>query len=454
MIAKLTNPATEETLGEIRSSDPGEIEHNVAFSTEAFTRWRHIPLETRFECVKTLETLLQANRVALAEQITNEMGKPLRESLGEIDKCVVSCASWRQHFSQWKSLAEYEVGGTYLVRREPLGLVLGIMPWNFPLWQVVRFAVPAILCGNTVAVKHAPNTWGVAERIGELFAEAFPYGVYSNLKVDIKSVPDLIHDSRIRAVSLTGSRQAGASVAALAGAAIKKCVLELGGSDAYVILDDADLDLAAEMCANGRLINAGQSCVAAKRFIVTSKNKKAFTERLESHFLAAKWGDPKDPAVRIGPMARQDLRDSVHAQVQSSLRQGAKLVLGGQPTSINKKGFFYPPTLLTEVQPGQAAFDEETFGPVGAVIEATDEAQALELANSSRYGLGGAIFSRDIERAQKLAVYEMDSGMVWINDFVKSDVLVPFGGVKESGIGREIGREGAFEFTNVKTVKR
>jgi succinate-semialdehyde dehydrogenase/glutarate-semialdehyde dehydrogenase len=450
MSVQIINPATEKVLREYEFMSAAETEQAVEHGAEAFRHFRKLEMEARLECVRTFETAMHSALEILSERITNEMGKTHKEAVGEVNKCIASCKTLRENFPRWKTEKEYALPTGHSVHHEPLGLLLGIMPWNFPVWQVVRFAIPALLCGNTIMLKHAPNTWGVAELIEDLFRQSFPFAVYQNLKIDVPMIERLIADFRVRGVSLTGSRAAGISVGQQAGAHLKKCVLELGGSDAYVLLDDADLDLAAEVCAAGRLVNAGQSCVAAKRFIVTKKNAAGFIERFRARLEKARWGDPLQTTTDIGPLARRDLRDQLANQVRKSVSQGSKLVLGGEVPKVT--GFFYPPSMLTGVQPGQAAFDEELFGPVAAVTEAADEKQAIELANRSRYGLGGGVFSRDPERAKKIAIQEIDSGMVFVNEFVKSDAMVPFGGVKDSGLGRELGRDGAFEFTNTKLV--
>jgi len=441
MSVTTVNPATEDVLRQFEFQTDNQIEKATSAAVEAFHHWRVVPLNTRLECVRVFAEGLQGGRIALSEIITQEMGKPPREALAEVDKCIAGCHTLRESFPRWKEQLEYRLDNGYSVSFEPLGPLLGIMPWNFPLWQVVRFAVPALLCGNSILLKHAPNTWGTAEFIQDFFRQAFPDGLYQNLQVDVPVVSRLIADRRIRGVSLTGSRRAGQSVAELAGRNLKKCVLELGGSDAYVILDDADLDQAALMCAQGRLLNAGQSCVAAKRFIVTKKNSAEFTQKFTQATQA--YHD-------LGPLARKDLRQALHDQVEQSVKLGARKAAGAEIPA--GKGYFYPPSVLVDVRPGQPAFDDELFGPVGAVIEALDEKQAIALANRSIYGLGGAIFSRDIERARHLARHEMEAGMVFVNDFVRSDVSAPFGGVKDSGLGRELGREGVFEFTNIKTL--
>lgn len=444
------NPATEEVLQEFSFQSDQEIEENLVASREAFEHWRKVQLTTRLECVRVFAEGLKAARQELGELMSKEMGKPIKDSLAEVDKCALSSMYLRENWPQWLKAKEYDVGNGYGVRYAPMGPLVGIMPWNFPLWQVVRFAVPALIAGNSILLKHAPNTWGSAEYMAEIFRQAFPDGLYQNIRVDVPVVAKLIKDPRIRGVSLTGSRRAGMEVGKLAGENLKKCVLELGGSDAYVVLDDADVELSAQVCAQSRLLNAGQSCVSAKRFIVTQKNISEFTERLTANLSKVKAGNPLDSNTAMGPLARKDLREQLHEQVQRSLKGGAKAALGADRPS--GEGYFYPPSVLTGVKPGQAAFDEELFGPVAAVIEARDESEAFRLANKSNYGLGGAIFSRDVEKAKSLAHHEFDTGMIAINDFVRSDASAPFGGVKDSGLGREFGREGSFEFMEVKTI--
>lgn len=436
------NPANGKAIRTWEDHSLNEVESALKESKEAFQHWRKVPLNTRLECVRVFAEGLRSAHIELAELMTSEMGKPHKDALAEIEKCAASCEALRELYPKWK--AETEESGKasgYAVTHEPLGPILGIMPWNFPLWQVVRFAIPAILSGNSIVLKHAECTYGSAEFIEELFRAAFPDGLYINLRVSHKVIEAMIADPRIRGVSLTGSRRAGLSVAEQCGRVLKKCVLELGGSDAYVVLDDADLDKAAEICAKARLTNGGQSCVAAKRFIVTKKNYSAFCEKMVKQLQA-------QPA--IGPIARQDLREELHKQVQESIAKGAKPLLGAELPS--GPGFFYPVSALKDVKPGMPAFDGELFGPVAALIEAADENEAFKLANQSIYGLGSAVFSKDVARAQKLAREEMEAGMVAVNDMVVSNAAAPFGGIKDSGLGRELGRLGCFEFTNVKSV--
>jgi succinate-semialdehyde dehydrogenase/glutarate-semialdehyde dehydrogenase len=332
----------------------------------------------------------------------------------------------------------------------PLGLVLAIMPWNFPLWQVVRAAAPALLAGNGVLLKHAENVQGCATALEELFlAAGAPQGVLVNLPVAVARVPALIRDRRVAAVTLTGSTRAGRAVAALAGAALKKCVLELGGSDPYVVLADADLALAARACVAARLVNGGQSCIAAKRFVVVEPARAEFTERVVAEMRAKTMGDPRG-AVDLGPLARADLREALHDQVRASVARGARCLLGGELP--DGPGFFYPPTVLDGVAPGQPAYAQELFGPAAAILAARDEAHALALANDTPFGLGAAVFTRDVERGLRLAREALDAGSVFVNDFVRSDPRLPFGGIKDSGYGRELGAFGLREFVNVKTI--
>jgi succinate-semialdehyde dehydrogenase/glutarate-semialdehyde dehydrogenase len=334
---------------------------------------------------------------------------------------------------------------------QPLGVLLAVMPWNYPFWQVFRLAVPALMAGNAVLLKHAANVPGCAQAIAETFeAAGFPKDIFCNLPIGSEAVEAVIADPRVAAVSLTGSTEAGRRVAALAGQHLKKSVLELGGSDPYVILEDADLGRTVEACAASRLLNSGQSCIAAKRFIVVDAVRRAFEDQLVAAMAAKVMGDPLDEKTEIGPQARSDLREHLHQQVAASIRKGARCLLGG--TITEGAGFFYPPTVLTDVRKGMPAFDEETFGPVAAVVPVPDETAALAAANDSAYGLGAAVFTRDEDRGERLAVTELQAGNCFVNAFVKSDPRLPFGGIRNSGYGRELSYFGMREFVNVKTV--
>ena len=462
------NPATGRRVRSYRTHSAAAVEAAVRRAHAAATKWRDTPVAVRGRLLRAAASILRARADAYAALITQEMGKPRAEAKAEVLKCAGACEFYARHGRAF--LAPEQPPGTaenVRVVFEPLGVVLAIMPWNFPFWQVFRAAVPALLAGNTVLLKHSPNVSGCALAIARCLGSAASASapakarvqratagstqhLLQTLLIPTDKIPALIADPRIQGVTFTGSTGAGRAVAALAGAAMKHGVFELGGSDAYVILGDADLDQAAEICAQSRLLNAGQSCISAKRFIVVAPVRRAFEEKFAARLAARRVGDPRDPATAIGPMARRDLRDHLHAQVQASLAAGARLRLGGRP--LPGPGFFYPPTLLTGVRRGQPAHDEELFGPVAAVIAVRDEAAAIAAANDSVYGLGAAVFSRDLRRARRVAA-RIQAGTVAINDFVRSDPAVPFGGIKLSGHGRELGLPGLREFANVKAIR-
>lgn len=379
------------------------------------------------------------------------MGKPIRESRAEIDKCIWVCEFYEEEGPRFLADASIQTDSwKSFTAFEPLGVVLGVMPWNFPFWQVFRFVAPALTAGNGVILKHSSNVTGCALAIESVFVEAgFPANLFRTIIASGKDVGQLIAEDSIQAVTLTGSEPAGSAVASAAGKALKKSVLELGGSDPYLVLEDADLDLAAEKCAQARLFNAGQTCIAAKRFIAVSSIKEAFTEKLIACMQKCVMGNPESEEADMGPLARPDLRDEIHEQVQRSVESGAKLLIGGSVPLGS--GNFYPPTVLTEVTPGMAAADEELFGPVAAIIEAKDVDDAVSLANQSRFGLGSAVFTKDLRTAETVA-RRLEAGTCFINDFVKSDPRMPFGGIKKSGYGRELAREGIREFVNIKSV--
>jgi succinate-semialdehyde dehydrogenase/glutarate-semialdehyde dehydrogenase len=446
------NPATGELIRRYREHTPAQIASAVDRAHAAFLGWRRLAVSERAGHLRAVAAALRRNLDDHARLITREMGKPLAQSRAEIEKCALVCEHFARNAAAY--LAEEKPPGApagSFITVQSLGVILAVMPWNFPYWQVFRAAVPALMAGNTVVLKHASNVCGCALAIEAVFrAAGLPPGVFQSLLIRADRVPALIATPRVRAVTLTGSTAAGRQVAAHAGTALKKCVLELGGSDPYVILADADLDLAAEVCARSRLVNSGQSCIAAKRFIVVRPVRAAFERRFVERMAARRVGPPADPGIEVGPLARSDLRAELHAQVRASLRGGARLLLGGRP--LPGPGWFYPPTVLTDVRPGTPAHGEELFGPVAAIIPVRDQAAALAVANASAYGLGAAIFTRDRRRGRRVAVEELDAGLAFVNDFVRSDPALPFGGVKESGFGRELGAAGIREFTNVKTV--
>ncbi len=448
------NPATGRLIARHREHTAAQTREALASAHDAFLNWRHTSFSDRARHLTAIAATLRKQQNTLARLITAEMGKPLADARAEIEKCATCCEFYAQHAARFLKPVRPPGAPKYArVHFEPLGVILAIMPWNYPFWQLFRAAAPALMAGNTILLKHASNTSGCALAIERVFRAArAPAGLLRSALVSSKRIPDLIADERVRGVTLTGSTAAGRKVAALAGAALKTCVLELGGSDPYVILADADLDLAAEICAKARLGNAGQSCIAAKRFIVVESVLAAFTEKLTARMAARRMGNPTAKSTDFGPLARADLRDELHAQVQKSIRAGARLLLGGHLPPKNSAGAFYPATVLADVRPGMPAYDEELFGPVAAIISAKDETDALRIANDTAYGLGAALFSRNRRRALELAGEHIDAGMVFVNAQVRSDSSLPFGGIKASGLGRELGSFGITEFVNTKTL--
>jgi len=452
MTLRSVNPATDELVREYPEASPDEVRRALEASLRAFEAWSRTGFEERAAPLRKVASLLEEQRDELAGLMAVEMGKPLAQGRSEADKCAWVCRYYAD--TAEAALApepvETEAKRSFVAFR-PLGPVLAVMPWNFPLWQVFRFLAPAVMAGNAGILKHASNVSGCALAIETLMrAAGFPADLFRAMLVPSRRVAELIDASEIRAVTLTGSTPAGQAVAAQAGKRLKKTVLELGGSDPYLILEDADLELAAEACAASRLINGGQSCIAAKRFIVVEPVRKEFEERLVERMRARRMGDPLADGIDIGPQARRDLRDELHGQVEASLSKGARLLLGGQVPE--GPGAFYPATVLTDVGPGTPAHDDELFGPVAAVIPVRDEAEAVRVANASRFGLGAAVFTGDAARGERIAAEELEAGACFVNSFVKSDPRLPFGGIKESGYGRELSSFGIREFVNIKSV--
>ena len=446
------NPINNEQLESYEPSDSKFIEKALLRSTKSFQSWRSVSFRERAQVLKKVAAQIRDEAPGLALMATLEMGKPIQQSFDELAKCARTFDYYAKEGAKMlaNEIIETDARKSY-VSYQPLGTVLAVMPWNFPYWQVFRCAAPILMAGNTMILKHASNVSGCALAIDSLFKNAgVPDGLFQTLLLPSSEVEALISHPAINAVTFTGSTVAGSKVAEAAGRAIKKQVLELGGSDAYVILEDADLDLAVKTCVDSRLNNSGQSCVSAKRFIVVKSIRKEFEKRMTLAMSAATWGDPLDNGNRIGPLARIDLRDKLHEQVQKSLELGAKLLCGG--TIPEGPGAFYPPTVITNVLKGMPAYEEELFGPVAAIIEAKNEKDAMLKANDSIYGLGAAIFSKDRKRAEILAAKELQAGNCFVNSAVHSDPCLPFGGAKQSGYGRELGSFGIREFTNIKTV--
>jgi len=445
------NPATGEILESFKETSGQELDRILMGAHAAFLQWREVPFARRAQRMREAAQILRTRRAEYARTMTLEMGKPIVQGEAEVDKCAWVCEYYADHAEAFlaEQPRETEASRSY-VRFDPLGPVLAVMPWNFPFWQVFRFAAPALMAGNAGVLKHASNVPRCALAIEEVFREAgFPRGLFSTVLVGSSAVAALIANPRIVAVTLTGSDRAGSKVAEQAGRELKKTVLELGGSDPFIVLADADLAAAARTAAEARLINSGQSCIAAKRFIVVEPVADQFLDRFLDELRSRRMGDPLVRGTQVGPQARLDLRDSLHEQVAESVKRGAKLLLGGEVPA--GKGAFYPPTLLAAVDKGMPAFDEETFGPVAAVIRAKDAADAVRLANDSAFGLGASLWTQDRARAERMAA-QIEAGSVFVNGVVKSDPSLPFGGIKRSGYGRELSEYGIREFVNIKSV--
>jgi succinate-semialdehyde dehydrogenase/glutarate-semialdehyde dehydrogenase len=446
------NPATQERGKRYPGHTPPEAADIARRAADAQRSWRRADFAERARCMAQAAHVLRARRDEFAALMTAEMGKPVGDGVAEVDKCASACEHFAANAARYLAREDVAIENTKaFVAFQPLGVVLAVMPWNFPFWQVFRFAAPALMAGNGGVLKHASNVPGCALAIESVFRDAgFPEHLFGTVLVRGDAVRALIDDPAIAAVTLTGSVAAGRSVAAAAGAALKKCVLELGGSDAYVVLDDADIAGAARVCAAARMVNGGQSCIAGKRFVVVRGVRGAFEDAFVAAMRAYEPGDPRDPKTRLGPMQSVAARDQVHAQVEASVRAGARLLLGGKVP--DRAGAWYPPTVLTDVAAGQPAHDDEVFGPVGAIIEAVDEADAIAIANASEFGLGSAVLTRDLQRGERIAADELDAGLAFVNDNVRSDPRMPFGGVKHSGFGRECAGSGNREFVNIKSV--
>jgi succinate-semialdehyde dehydrogenase / glutarate-semialdehyde dehydrogenase len=446
------NPASGEVLSRYEEMSPQSIAETIDQAHRAFLEWRRVPIGERTRLLRSAAEILRTRSAEYGRLMALEMGKPLRDGIAEAQKCALACDYYAEHGERLLSSEAVKTEAhKSFVTFNPLGVVLAVMPWNFPFWQVFRFAAPGLAAGNAAVLKHASNVPGCALAIEEIFRTAgFPQNLFRTLMIGNQQVTAVIEHPLVRAATLTGSGPAGRAVASRAGALLKKTVLELGGSDPYLILEDADLDAAAEVSTKGRLVNSGQSCIAAKRFIVVEKVRKDFEERFVRRMQAVKVGDPLEEQTAVGPLARHDLRDALHRQVQMSIDKGARCLLGGSiPPG---RGAYYPPTVLSDVRKGMPAYDEELFGPVAAVISVRDEEEAIATANDSPFGLGGCVITRDRARGERIAAERIDSGMVFVNEPVRSDPRLPFGGVKESGYGRELSGYGIKEFVNIKTI--
>lgn len=449
---KSINPATMETIAEYPDMTDDQVKDVIEKCHHEFQSWKNQSFEQRAEKMMNLSKVLLNDQKELSELMTKEMGKPISQSIAEIQKCAKLCEYYSvnaKSFLQDEKI-ESEFSKSF-ISYQPIGVILAVMPWNFPFWQVMRFAAPSLMAGNVGVLKHASNVSGCALAIENCFIKAgFPPYAFKTLLISSKQVKAVIENPFVKAVTLTGSTPAGKSVAENAGKNLKKTVLELGGSDAYVVLDDADLDVAAKNCVESRMINSGQSCIAAKRFIVTQKNQEAFTEKVIRLMQNYQMADPLKPETNLGSLARVDLRDELHQQVLSSIKSGAKCLMGGEIPSM--KGAFYPPTVLAQVKKGMKAYEEELFGPVATIICAKNDEEALVIANDTEFGLGACVFTQDLKKGEEIAAQKLDAGCCFVNLFVRSHQVLPFGGTKQSGYGRELSYLGIREFVNIKSV--
>ena len=446
------NPSNSELIASYEEMTKEEVKIIISDVNSAYQKWRLTSFSHRAQLMKNAAEILQDRKEDLGRLMTFEMGKPFLQAVAEANKCASVCEYYADNAERIleNQIIETDASKSYVAYR-PIGIVLAVMPWNFPFWQVLRFAAPALMAGNVGVLKHASNVQGCALEIEKIFQDAgFPKNVFRTLVIGSKDVKEVIENPYVKAVTLTGSTPAGKAVASQAGAVLKKTVLELGGSDPYIILEDADLDQAITACMIGRFLNTGQSCIAAKRFIVIESILNEFRTKLLEAMKTQKWGDPFDEDVNIGPMVNILSRDEVHEQVTASIEKGADLLVGGIIPDV--EGAFYPATLLDNVRPGMPAFDDEIFGPVASIISVNNEKEAIQLANQTSFGLGGAVFTKNIESGEKIAANDIEAGCCFVNDFVRSDPRLPFGGIKESGYGRELSEAGIREFTNMKTV--
>ena len=446
------NPATGQPGKSYPETSLDDAHATASAAHQAFLKWRRSSFAERGAVIHKAAEILRARKDEFAHLMTEEMGKTVTDGLAEVQKCAFHCDWFADHAEEYLANEPVDFGGEEaFVTFNPIGVVLAVMPWNFPFWQVFRFAAPALMAGNGALLKHASNVPGCALAIEEVLHQAgVPRDLFRALLLPSREVEALIKDDNVAAVTLTGSVAAGRSVATAAGSVLKKCVLELGGSDAYVILEDVDVDAAAKVAATARMVNGGQSCIAGKRFIVVRSVIDRFEQALVRAMSGYVMADPARDDTKLGPMVSVKARDDIHAQVNKSVENGARLLLGGKVP--DRPGAWYPATVLADVRPGQPAHDEEVFGPVAAIISANDEADAIRIANDSEFGLGSGVLTADLDRGRRIAAEELEAGMSFVNENVRSDPRAPFGGVKHSGYGRECGAFGIREFVNIKTV--
>ena len=450
-ILKSINPATEELFAEFKEMNSPLTKEIIAKSSESQKNWSNINIKQRSKIISKIGDLVEASKESFAKTITSEMGKPIMESIAEVEKCAWLCDYYAQNGMEFLNDKPIDSDAQKsFVSFEPLGVILGVMPWNFPFWQVFRFAVPTILAGNSVLVKHAPNVQASAVAIEKIFHDCgIPKYVFRILMIDVDIIPEIIANKHVKAISLTGSEYAGSKVGECAGKYLKKTVLELGGSDPFIVLDDANLSRCVEAAVKGRMLNNGQSCIAAKRFIVHKKIYDEFIINLKKAIDTLVIGDPMSDKTQVGPLAREDILNKIMTQVEISIKLGANLITGGD--RLNSRGFYYSPTILTDITKEMPVYYEETFGPVFTVLKFDTIEEMIQIANDSDFGLGGSVWSKDKENALSIA-RRIETGTVFINDVTKSDPRLPFGGIKNSGYGRELSEFGIKEFVNIKTI--
>lgn len=454
MAIQSINPVNGKVIKTYKEDSQKVVNEKIHKAADAWEKWRKVPFAKKAKLMNAAARILRKEKNELAELMALEVGKPLKDGVSEVEKCALVCEYYAKNAENFLKDVDVKTEATKsFYTYQPLGVVLAIMPWNFPFWQTFRFLAPGLMAGNCGLLKHASNVPGCALAIENILLKAgFPKGVFQTLMVGSKAVEKIIENPVIKAVTLTGSTGAGKKVAQKAGECLKKTVLELGGSDPYLILEDADLTKAAELCASSRLINNGQSCISAKRFIVVEKVAKEFTQLLKEKIASKITGNPMEKGVDLGPMARADLRDELHQQVLQNIKLGAKCILGGEIPKMKGKHAFYTPTILTGVKQGMPGYDDEMFGPVASVITVKNNAEAIKVANDTVFGLGAAVFTKNIKEGERIAKEEIQAGACFVNGFVKSDPRLPFGGINQSGYGRELGMIGITEFVNIKTV--